>query len=101
MAKPSISATKGGAPDDAPTFEIVLDPHRLGRHHARVEPFGVAIWAVIAHLQGVNGSVTETARNYELPEEVVRAAIAYYQEDPRFIDAFLLLNREEIGALDL
>jgi hypothetical protein len=80
-----------------PAFEIALDPHRPGRHRARLEPYGVAVWAVIAHFQGVNGgSIEETAREYGLPPGAVRAAIAYYEADPRFVDAFLLLNREEL-----
>ena len=73
---------------------IGLDPHRPGRHRARLVHYGVPIWALIAHLQGVDGDVNRTAHDYAIPEEAVQSAIDYYQVDPKYIDAFLLLNRD-------
>ena len=99
MVKSNGSPGRGSSNGASAGFEIVLDPHRPGRHRARVEPYGVAVWALIAHYRGVNGgSIGETAKSYGVPESAVRAALAYYEADPRFVDAFLLLNREELGA---
>jgi uncharacterized protein (DUF433 family) len=55
---------------------IEPNPHRRGRHHARIAGRGVAVWALIGYLR--DATVAETARDYELPEEAVLAAIAYY-----------------------
>lgn len=72
---------------------IVPDPHRPGRNRVRLEPYGVPVWALIAHLQGVDWDTAQTAANYDLPEPAVRAAFDHYRAEPRFIDAFLLLLR--------
>ena len=83
---------------EAPDLTIALDPHRRGRHNARLVHYGRPIWALIADLQGNDWNVAQTARDYALPEEAVRAAVAYYEADPKYIDAFLLLNRDAFGA---
>lgn len=77
----------------APDVTIGLDPHRRGRHRARLVEFGVPVWALIAHLQGNGWDAAGTAADYDVPEEAVRAAIAYYEADPQDIDAFLRQNR--------
>ena len=76
-----------------PDVTIALDPHRPGPAFARLVAYGRPIWAIIADLQGNGWDVAQTARNYAVPEEAVRAAIDYYKADPRYIDAWLLLNR--------
>lgn len=83
----------------APTPEIddaivEQDPARSGRHNARLAGYGTHVWAVIAYLQGVDGDVLETARAYDVPEDVVRAAIRYYDDHRALIDAHLLLMDE-------
>ena len=77
-----------------PDLTIAPDPHRRGRHRARLVHYGRPVWALIADLQGNGWDVAQTAHDYALPEEAVRAAIAYYEADPKYIDAFLLLNRD-------
>lgn len=73
---------------------IVLDPHRPGKHRARLAEHEVPVWALIAHLQGNAWDIPRTAADYAIPEEAVRAAVDYYRSEPRFIDAFLLLNED-------
>lgn len=77
-----------------PDLTIAPDPHRRGRHRARLIHYGRPIWALIADLQGNDWDAAQTAENYDLPEAAVQAAIDYYRADPKYIDAFLLLNRE-------
>lgn len=81
-----------------PDLTIALDPHRPGRHRARLIDYGRPIWALISYLQGNDWDVAQTAQDYALPEEAVRAAIAYYEADPRYIDAFLLLLDDAFTA---
>jgi uncharacterized protein (DUF433 family) len=90
--------TRPKTPAEAPDLTIAFDPHRRGRHNARLVHYGRPVWALIADLQGNGWDVAQTARDYALPEEAVRAAIAYYEADPKYIDAFLLLNRDAFGA---
>ncbi len=97
MAETSTE-TPPASPPDASDLTIALDPHRPGRHRARLVHYGRPIWALIAYLQGNNWDVPQTARDYDLPEEAVRAAVAYYEADPQYIDAFLLLLDDAFTA---
>lgn len=72
---------------------IGLDPHRSGLDRVRLLDYGVPLWALVAHLQGVGGDVAQTAIDYQVPVEAVRAAQLYHEAHPEYIDAFLLLNR--------
>ncbi|CAA9534182.1 MAG: hypothetical protein AVDCRST_MAG73-1223 [uncultured Thermomicrobiales bacterium] len=73
---------------------VEFDPHRAGRHFARLEPEGRPVWAIIAHLQGVDGDVTQAASDYGISEGAVRRAIAYYERNRDIVDAWLMVNRE-------
>ena len=77
---------------------IALDPHRHGRQYARLVEEGKAVWVLIAHLQGNGGDIADTAAAYGISEEAVSAAVAYYEADPRYIDAHLLLSRESFNS---
>ena len=74
---------------------IQKDRNRPGRDRARVVVGndGVPVWALIGHLRG-RGGIAQVARDYALPEEAVKAAIAYYHRNRELIDARLLLNDE-------
>ena len=98
MARSDAAPAPSAAPAEAPDLTIALDPHRPGRHRARLVHYGRPVWALIAHLQGNGWDVAQTARDYALPEEAVRAAIAYYEADPKYIDAFLLLLDDAFTA---
>ncbi len=87
------AAAKVDADEAAPDVTIGLDPHRPGRHRARLVEYGVPIWALIADLQGNEWDAARTAPDYNIPKAAVEAAIAYYEAEPKYIDAFLLLNR--------
>ena len=80
-------------PDDEPDVTIALDPHRPGPAFARLVEYGRPVWAIIAYLQGYDWDVAKVAEMFAIPEEAVRAAIAHYEADPKYIDAWLLLNR--------
>jgi len=72
---------------------VTRDPHRPGRDRVRLEPYGIPVWALIAHLQGVEWDASQTGQDYGIPEVAVRVAIDHYRGEPKYIDAFLLLNR--------
>ncbi|MBM3223388.1 MAG: DUF433 domain-containing protein [Candidatus Tectomicrobia bacterium] len=59
---------------------------------ARLKKYGVAVWAVIAHLHAIGGNVALVAQDYALPKEAVEAAIAYYHKHKHLIDARIVAN---------
>lgn len=95
---------------------IQPDPHRPGTADARIEPYGVSVWAVIGYLLAtaqfkVTGTATPEKRpplreleeilpnliesvalDYEIPIEAVAAALAYFRRYPRAILARIALN---------
>ncbi len=62
---------------------------RRGVQEAQIRRYGVAVWAVIGYLKGVHGDVRQTAEDYEMPLDAVRAAQAYYRKHRYAIDARL------------
>lgn len=82
--------------------KIGPDPHRPGRARWRLIEESVPVWAIIQNVlmigdvddatQASSETISETADDYLISEEAVRAAIAYYAERRRWIDAFLLIN---------
>ena len=71
------------------TDEITTDPHR--RNEPVLKRTGAPVWAVAGYcLRACEGSVDLAAQDYELTEEEVRAALAYYRHHPE-----LDISREE------
>ncbi|MBI2940951.1 MAG: DUF433 domain-containing protein [Chloroflexi bacterium] len=71
---------------------IEQNPSRPGPGNARVVSYGVPVWALVAHLDAVDGSVDRVADDYELPREVVLAALNYYRRHKDAIDARIAAN---------
>ena len=92
------TAAKVDADEAAPDVTIGLDPRRPGRHRARLVEYGVPVWALIPHLQGNEWDAAPTAEDYHTPKAAVAAAIACYEAEPKYIDAFLLLNDDNFTA---
>jgi hypothetical protein len=94
MAQPAAATA------ETEPIAIVRDPHRPGRDRVRLEPYGVPVWALIAHLQGADWDVAQTAKDYAIPEAGVQAAVDYYRAEPQYIDAFLLLLRSTFDEFE-
>ena len=82
---------------NVPEPSIALDPIRPGVERARLVEYGIPVWALIGHMGARNGEVEDgdiiqTADDYMIPEEAVRAAVAYYRQHRHAIDAFLDSN---------
>jgi|SRR5579884_621295 len=71
---------------------VEQDPNRPGRDRARLVGYGIPVWAIVGHLQGLDGDVAQVAHDYAIPETAVRAAIAYYEEYHAAIVARLAIN---------
>jgi hypothetical protein len=72
---------------------IGLDPNRPGPDRVRLLDYSIPIWAVIGHLQAVEGDIAQAAAGYAIPVEAVLAAKAYYEAYPHHIDTRLAINR--------
>jgi hypothetical protein len=82
--------------DDALIAQYVAeDPDHPGPADARLADSGVPIWALIGYLQAaVQGDISQAAADYVVPEDAVRAAVAYYNRSRNqpLIDALIALN---------
>ena len=81
--------------EDAPDLVqqyIREDPEWPGAAEARIAGYGVPVWALIGYYRAVNGDLSRVATDYDLPEDAVRAALAYYREHQKELDARLMAN---------
>ena len=78
---------------------IEEDTHRPGPADARLREYGVAVWAIVGHLEGTGGDTRQTAADYDVPLEAVSAAQEYYRRNTAAIDARRARNRAPGVAL--
>jgi uncharacterized protein (DUF433 family) len=72
---------------------VDLNHNRFGgRADARLKESGVSVWAIVTYLGIYDGDVNEVARIYELSQEEMVAALAYYRRNKKYVDAPILLN---------
>jgi uncharacterized protein (DUF433 family) len=71
---------------------IQLGPEYSEVADAVVTEYWIPVWALIGHLHALDGNVLQTAREYDIPIELVRAANAFYLRHRDAIDARLALN---------
>jgi hypothetical protein len=86
---------------------IAPDPVHPGEANVIVQPEGVSVWAVIGSMQAASPSndrpgyfdrfigdsvIRETAADYGIPEDAVRAAVAYYYRHKAAIDTQIDAN---------
>jgi uncharacterized protein (DUF433 family) len=74
---------------------IRRDPARHGRDRVRTgtEAWTIPVWQVIAYLEAAD--ISTVASEYDVSEEAVKAAIAYYRRHRALIDARILLQNEQ------
>ena len=87
-------AVKAAVPDEQLLIErwIERNPHKPGKANARVREHGVSVWALIGHAQAIRGDSAQVAGDYELPQEAVEAAFAFYRRHKAIIDDRLAAN---------
>jgi len=72
---------------------IGLDQEQYGgRADARLRMSGVPVWALVAYLGVYEGDVDQVARDFDLSEEEMAAALAFYRRNKKYVDARVLLN---------
>ncbi len=73
-------------------IERFIEPDLRHPMDTRISEFGVPVWALIGYLRVVDGDLAEVATAYDVPEDAVLAALAYYKRNPALIDAQLAIN---------
>jgi hypothetical protein len=85
-------------------LRALVKPDRVktGRAFGRLVPSERPIWAIIMHLltlvedddptEATDDQIRQTADDYAISEIEVRAAIAYYERNKKYIDAWLTIN---------
>jgi uncharacterized protein (DUF433 family) len=76
---------------------IEQNPDRPGLDEARLIGFGIPIWAMVGYYWAVGEQPARVAEDYEIPEEAVAAALAYYHRHRALIDARLAANAAPIA----
>ena len=67
---------------------IAQDSSRAGLYNAYIVPHGPAVYMLISQFWAVNGgNVALAAADYDLTDEAVEAALAYYERHQAAIDA--------------
>ncbi|MHB8578062.1 MAG: DUF433 domain-containing protein [Dehalococcoidia bacterium] len=80
--------------DQINTF-IALDPTHPGAGDARLVRSGISVWAIIGQLKAMKSDkadVIQVARDYDISEDEVLAALAFYLRHAPLIDARLAAN---------
>lgn len=61
-------------------------------YDARLNPYGVSVWAIVGRLEAVAGDI-DAATEYDVPRAAIEAAVAYYERHKDAIDARREANR--------
>lgn len=83
------------------------DPHRPGLDRWRLIEESIPVWAIIQHVRAIGdlddatdaslAIIAETADDYRISEEAVRAALAYYADHRHWIDARMTINEAGVS----
>lgn len=81
--------------DEQRLIERHVDPDHDrfgGRADARLKESGVSIWAIVTYLEVYGGDLEKVAWHFELSQDELDAALAYYRRNKKYVDARVLLN---------
>jgi uncharacterized protein (DUF433 family) len=71
---------------------IERNPIKRSKGDSRIKEYCISVWALVGHLKGVGWSVESAARDYRIPVDAVRAAVAYYDRYTDVIEDRLEAN---------
>lgn len=71
---------------------VYLDPFFPEPSEARLNEYGVHVWALVGYRRAVGGDHARVAADYDIPMEVLQAALAFYRRHRRAIDARIAAN---------
>jgi uncharacterized protein (DUF433 family) len=71
---------------------IELSPRAPGYAEVVVADYGVSVWLLVNIWLHADGDIAAVMQHYDLPEEAVRAVLAYYRRHKALIDAKILIE---------
>lgn len=71
---------------------IERDPYHPGPGDVRIKDHNIHVWALVGALKNYNCDLEPVAAEYDIPVKYVRAALAYYRENPEVIEGRLAAN---------
>jgi uncharacterized protein (DUF433 family) len=77
---------------------VRIDPRRPDPGEARLAAYGYPVWILIDALTAADQDAARVARDYEIPADAVRAAVAFYRRHRDAIDAQARANAAVFGA---
>lgn len=90
--------TKATSEEQLITRWVEPNPHTAALAEAWVLPHCVSVWTVIRQLELDAGQIADVAGAYDIPDEAVQAAIAYYHRHKQEIDARIHEHRAFFGV---
>jgi uncharacterized protein (DUF433 family) len=87
------------AREEQELIERHVGPDWYGRSgaEARLKDSGVSIWALVGYLPAVDFDPQRLAEDYNLSEEAVRAAMAFYRRNNCLLDARVAMNSADVA----
>ena len=85
-------------PKERALIQRWIEPHPRGTFRARVVGIGVPVYAIAAKIgdsgMPLDQQVARAAKEYGMPLDAARAALAYYRQHRSLIDAWNALHAE-------
>jgi uncharacterized protein (DUF433 family) len=73
-------------------IDLNYDRYPYRRADAWLRKSGVSIWVIIRNLDMYQGERDQVARDFDLSQEEIDGALAYYQRHKKFVDARITLD---------
>lgn len=75
-------------------IEKYVEPNPDGRglDEARLRTHYVNVWAIVGYYEAYEGDISEAARGFDVPDEAIEAAMAYYRRHKCLIDNRIAAN---------
>lgn len=73
-------------------IDLNYDRYPYRRADAWLRESGVSIWVIIRNLDMYQGDRDQVARDFDLSQEEIDAALAYYQRHKKYVDARITLH---------
>ena len=73
-------------------IDLDYDRYPYRRADAWLRKSGVSIWVIVRNLNAYHGDRDQAARDFDLSQEEIDAALAYYRRHKKYVDARIILD---------
>jgi uncharacterized protein (DUF433 family) len=68
---------------------ITPHPYKDGDEYAVTKNGGVSVWALVGYWRLAGEDISQVSEDYDLPPDVIKAALAYYRRHQTRIDILI------------